>query len=252
MPRHYQYQPSRELHVVVLGAGGVGKSCLTGKLTFPLHKRLFSIFLQKLTWKTAQFVHNEWIESYDPTIEDSYRTQLQVDGRQVVLEILDTAGTEQFVAMRDLYMKTGQGFLLVFSITSASSLSELAGLREEIIRIKDDENIPIVIVGNKADLEENRAVPRAKGFSISQRWGAPYYEASARTRTNVEEVFIDLCRQMLRRDDEQQAQADADDGYNYDSYGIWTTKITCDNKTNDLQQHGRASRSENHDDWTGD
>jgi small GTP-binding protein len=56
MPRHYHYQPSRELHVVVLGAGGVGKSCLT-----------------------AQFVHNEWIESYDPTIEDSYRTQLQVD-----------------------------------------------------------------------------------------------------------------------------------------------------------------------------
>lgn len=85
--------------------------------------------------------------------------------------------------MRDLYMKTGQGFLLVFSITSSSSLSELAGLREEIIRIKDDEHVPLVIVGNKADLEENRAVARAKGFSISQRWGAPYYEASARTRS---------------------------------------------------------------------
>jgi GTPase SAR1 family protein len=87
------------------------------------------------------------------------------------------------VAMRDLYMKTGQGFLLVFSITSSSSLSELAGLREEIIRIKDDENVPIVIVGNKADLEEQRAVPRARAFAISQRWGAPYYEASARTRS---------------------------------------------------------------------
>lgn len=85
--------------------------------------------------------------------------------------------------MRDLYMKTGQGFLLVFSITSASSVEEMSNLRDEIIRIKDDENIPIVIVGNKADLEENRAVPRAKGFSISQRWSAPYYEASARTRS---------------------------------------------------------------------
>ncbi|CAF3431669.1 unnamed protein product [Fusarium graminearum] len=206
MPRHYHYQPSRELHVVVLGA--------------------------------AQFVHNEWIESYDPTIEDSYRTQLQVDGRQVILEILDTAGTEQFgrssiaqqhshrdpctdnngtVAMRDLYMKTGQGFLLVFSITSSSSLSELAGLREEIIRIKDDENVPLVIVGNKADLEENRAVARAKGFSISQRWGAPYYEASARTRTNVDEVFIDLCRQMLRKEDEQNANDGPNDDYKYDN-----------------------------------
>lgn len=87
------------------------------------------------------------------------------------------------VAMRDLYMKTGQGFLLVFSITSPSSLNELAGLREEIIRIKDDENVPMVIVGNKADLEESRVVQRAKGFSISQRWGAPYYESSARTRS---------------------------------------------------------------------
>lgn len=80
-------------------------------------------------------------------------------------------------------MKSGQGFLLVFSITTPSSLHELSGLRDEIIRIKDDENIPMVIVGNKADLEEARTIPRAKGFAISQRWGAPYYEASARTRS---------------------------------------------------------------------
>ncbi|KAI0405515.1 ras family-domain-containing protein [Xylaria palmicola] len=161
-----------------MGAGGVGKSCLT-----------------------AQFVHDAWIESYDPTIEDSYRTQLTVDQRQVVLEIMDTAGTDQFVAMRDLYMKTGQGFLLVFSITSTSSLDEIAGLRDEIIRIKDDENVPIVICGNKADLEEYRAVSRKRGFEVSQKWGAPYYETSARNKTNVDEVFVDLCRQMLRKQD---------------------------------------------------
>jgi len=82
-------------------------------------------------------------------------------------------------------MKTGQGFLLVFSITSRASLQELATLREEIIRIKDDENIPIVIVGNKADLVDQRAVDRAKAFAISQRWQAPYYEASARTRSKL-------------------------------------------------------------------
>ncbi|CAK7203778.1 Ras-related protein rsr1 [Sporothrix eucalyptigena] len=162
------------------------------------------------TWPDAQFVHNQWIESYDPTIEDSYRTQVAVDGRQIVLEILDTAGTEQFVAMRDLYMKTGQGFLLVFSITSPSSLSELTMLRDEIIRVKDDENTPIVIVGNKADLEDQRAVTRSKAFTLSQQWNAPYYEASARTRTNVDEVFIDLCRQMLRRDDTDPAFEDDD------------------------------------------
>ncbi|KAF7158985.1 hypothetical protein CNMCM6106_005939 [Aspergillus hiratsukae] len=150
---------------------------------------------------SAQFVQNVWIESYDPTIEDSYRKQIEVDGRQCILEILDTAGTEQFTAMRELYMKQGQGFLLVFSITSMSSLNELSELREQIIRIKDDEKVPIVIVGNKSDLEEDRAVPRARAFALSQSWGnAPYYETSARRRANVNEVFIDLCRQIIRKD----------------------------------------------------
>ncbi|KAF2083960.1 putative ras small monomeric GTPase [Saccharata proteae CBS 121410] len=166
----------REYHIVVLGSGGVGKSCLT-----------------------AQFVQNVWIESYDPTIEDSYRKAIDVDGRSVVLEILDTAGTEQF--SEELYMKTGQGFLLVFSITSMTSLQELAELRDQIIRIKDDERVPIVLVGNKSDLEEDRAVTRSRAFAVSQAWGScPYYETSARRRANVDEVFVDLCRQIIRRD----------------------------------------------------
>lgn len=80
-------------------------------------------------------------------------------------------------------MKTGQGFLLVFSITSRSSLEELSELREQIIRIKDDEHVPIVIVGNKSDLEGDRMVSRSKAFALSQSWGdAPYYETSARRR----------------------------------------------------------------------
>lgn len=58
-----------------------------------------------------------------------------------MLEILDTAGTEQFTAMRDLYMKTGQGFLLVFSITSSVTLTDLIELREQILRVKDGENV---------------------------------------------------------------------------------------------------------------
>ncbi|KAF4213517.1 hypothetical protein CNMCM8980_009100 [Aspergillus fumigatiaffinis] len=152
-------------------------------------------------WARDVDQQNVWIESYDPTIEDSYRKQIEVDGRQCILEILDTAGTEQFTAMRELYMKQGQGFLLVFSITSMSSLNELSELREQIIRIKDDEKVPIVIVGNKSDLEEDRAVPRARAFALSQSWGnAPYYETSARRRANVNEVFIDLCRQIIRKD----------------------------------------------------
>ncbi|TVY71481.1 Ras-related protein RSR1 [Lachnellula suecica] len=164
----------RDFNIVVLGAGGVGKSCLT-----------------------AQFVQNIWIESYDPTIEDSYRKQIDVD----LGPSSSARGTSTYICNRELYMKTGQGFLLVFSITSPSSLYELQELREQIISIKDDDNVPIVIVGNKSDLEEDRMVSRSKAFAVSQSWGnAPYYETSARRRANVDEVFIDLCRQIIRKD----------------------------------------------------
>jgi len=175
MSRAYQ----REYHIAVIGSGGVGKSCLT-----------------------AQFVQGVFIESYDPTIEDSYRKVIDVDGRQVVLEIMDTAGTEQFTSMREFYMRDAHWFLLVFSITSMSSLQELAELREQIVQIKHgDPNIPIVLVGNKCDLEEDRVVSRSRAFQVSQAWGnVPYYETSARRRQNVTEVFVDVCRQIIRKD----------------------------------------------------
>ncbi|KAK1825483.1 Ras-related protein rsr1 [Friedmanniomyces endolithicus] len=150
----------------------------------------------------AQFVQGVFIESYDPTIEDSYRKQIDVDGRQVMLEIMDTAGTEQFTSMREFYMRDAHGFLLVFSITSLSSLHELAELREQIVQIKGgDPNVPIVLVGNKSDLEEDRVVSRSRAFQVSQAWGGvPYYETSARRRQNVSEVFVDVCRQIMHRD----------------------------------------------------
>ncbi|KAI5938635.1 Ras-related protein Rap-1A [Manis javanica] len=123
----------REYKLVVLGSGGVGKSALT-----------------------VQFVQGIFVEKYDPTIEDSYRKQVEVDCQQCMLEILDTAGTEQFTAMRDLYMKNGQGFALVYSITAQSTFNDLQDLREQILRVKDTEDVPMILVGNKCDLEDER------------------------------------------------------------------------------------------------
>ncbi|KAH8548319.1 ras related protein 1b [Umbelopsis sp. PMI_123] len=167
----------REYKLVVLGSGGVGKSALT-----------------------VQFVQSIFVEKYDPTIEDSYRKQVEVDGQQCMLEILDTAGTEQFTAMRDLYMKNGQGFILVFSITSMVTMNDLYELREQILRVKDTDNVPLVLVGNKCDLEEERMVSREQGMMLSQQWGGkPFYETSARQKINVDEVFYDLVRQINRQ-----------------------------------------------------
>ncbi|GAA5926681.1 uncharacterized protein JCM15063_000342 [Sporobolomyces koalae] len=172
-----------EYKVVVLGGGGVGKSALT-----------------------VRFVHSLFVEKYDPTIEDSYRRTINVDGITVQLEVLDTAGTEQFMSLHHMYIKSGEGFLLVFSLTSLESVSELFHLREQIQRIKEASNtsgtpqkIPIVLVGSKLDLVNERQVKREVAVELSKAWGGvPYYETSSRKEINVEEVFADVTRQMIK------------------------------------------------------
>lgn len=79
-------------------------------------------------------------------------------------------------------MKTAQGFLLVFSITSQNSLAELHELREQVIRVKKDKSVPMVIVGNNFDLEDRRVVSRTQAFALSSSWGSPYYETSPKRR----------------------------------------------------------------------
>jgi len=169
--------PLKEYKIVVLGPGGVGKSALT-----------------------VQFVQGIFIEQYDPTIEDSYRKQVEVDGQQCMLEILDTAGTEQFTAMRDLYMKNGQGFILVYSIIAQSTFADLTELKAQISRVKDRDDVPMVLVGNKCDLTEQRVIPTAQGEELARRFGdCGFVEASAKKKINVDTVFYDLIRQITSK-----------------------------------------------------
>ncbi|CCE84063.1 Piso0_004666 [Millerozyma farinosa CBS 7064] len=168
----------RDYKIVVLGAGGVGKSSVT-----------------------VQFVQGVYVESYDPTIEDSYRKQIEIDGRACDLEILDTAGIAQFTAMRELYIKSGKGFLLVYSVTDENSLKELLSLREQVLRIKDSDNVPMVLIGNKCDLENDRVLSIDDGIKVSEDWGmVPFYETSAMYKTNVDDAFIDVVRQIMRKE----------------------------------------------------
>jgi len=167
--------PPKLFKIVVLGAGGVGKSALT-----------------------VQFVNGVFNEHYDPTIEDSYRKQSEVDGEQCMLEIMDTAGTEQFLSMRDLYIKNGQGFLLVYSIIASSTLIFLEEISSQIERIKGP-NPPMVIVGNKSDLPERRQVPISQGEDFARNCGCAFAEASAKNRINVENIFYEVVRQITEK-----------------------------------------------------
>eukprot|EP01121_Diplochlamys_sp_Union-15-3_P012119 TRINITY_DN3591_c0_g1_i1.p1 TRINITY_DN3591_c0_g1~~TRINITY_DN3591_c0_g1_i1.p1 ORF type:complete len:178 (+),score=21.06 TRINITY_DN3591_c0_g1_i1:140-673(+) len=153
--------------VVVLGVEGVGKSSLT-----------------------SQFVNNTFVET-DPTIEDVYRTVLKVNKKKVNLNILDTAGED--VTTRDEHIGSGDGFILVYSINDPSSLMELIILKDAVRSIKGN-TFPIVLVGNKIDLEDSKNVDQKMLDLITI--GCSHFEASAKNRINVEESFIGLVKQI--------------------------------------------------------
>jgi len=161
--------------LVILGEGGVGKSALTIQLT-----------------------QNHFITEYDPTIENSYRKQVNIDEEICMLDILDTAGQEEYSAMRDQYIRSGQGFIIVYSITSRPSFDNLGSFYDQILRVKDEESYPTVVLGNKCDLEKDREVATIEGKTFSEGIGAPFCETSAKNRINVEEGFYQLVRQVKK------------------------------------------------------
>eukprot|EP01114_Cavostelium_apophysatum_P014218 TRINITY_DN3634_c0_g1_i1.p2 TRINITY_DN3634_c0_g1~~TRINITY_DN3634_c0_g1_i1.p2 ORF type:complete len:193 (-),score=54.31 TRINITY_DN3634_c0_g1_i1:951-1529(-) len=164
-----------ECKIVILGGGGVGKSALT-------------VF----------FVNGMFVSNYDPTIEDSYRKLVEVDGRQWHLEILDTAGTEQFTAMRDLYVKGGEGMLIVYSVTSMASFLDACGIREQAVRVRESESFPLVLVGNKCDLYQERTILTSEGQQLASKWKCAFLETSAKNGINVTAAFETLIRQIQK------------------------------------------------------
>jgi len=92
---------------------------------------------------------------------DSYRKQCVIDDEVALLDVLDTAGQEEYSAMREQYMRTGEGFLLVYSITSRQSFEEIITFQQQILRVKDKDYFPMIVVGNKCDLESEREVSTA-------------------------------------------------------------------------------------------
>jgi small GTP-binding protein len=164
-----------EYKLVVVGGGGVGKSALT-----------------------IQFIQSHFVTEYDPTIEDSYRKQCVIDDEVALLDILDTAGQEEYSAMREQYMRTGEGFLCVYSITNRSSFDEIQTFHKQILRVKDKDSFPMILVGNKCDLEDQREVSTQEGQDLAKQLNIGFTETSAKQKLNVEHAFHELVR-IIRR-----------------------------------------------------
>ncbi|NXY18300.1 DIRA2 protein, partial [Atrichornis clamosus] len=170
-------EQSNDYRVVVFGAGGVGKSSLV-----------------------LRFVKGTFRESYIPTIEDTYRQVISCDKSICTLQITDTTGSHQFPAMQRLSISKGHAFILVYSITSRQSLEELKPIYEQICQIKGDiESIPIMLVGNKNDENQNREVDSSDGEAMAKKWKCAFMETSAKMNHNVKELFQELLNLEKRR-----------------------------------------------------
>jgi len=158
--------------LVVVGDGGVGKSALT-----------------------IQFFQKLFVTDYDPTIEDSYIQHCEVDAQWCIMDVLDTAGQEEFSAMREQYMRTGDGFLLVYSVTDKQSYANIQHFHTQILRVKDRDAYPMLLVANKVDLVHLRKVTEEQGRELAAKLAIPYIETSAKDPPlNVDAAFHEVVR----------------------------------------------------------
>lgn len=171
-----------EVKIIVMGKGGVGKSCMT-----------------------QQFVNDLFVgASYNATIEDKFTKNLEVDGVNVFAEILDTAGQDQYSALRKFFMPLGDVFVLVYDITQDFTFDEINHIKEEIFAANPrHQDLPYILVGNKCDMDDDRVVTVEEGQSLCTaltKGGGQWHfmEASAKSNINVAEVFRKAISEALR------------------------------------------------------
>lgn len=163
--------------VVVLGGGGVGKSSIT-----------------------IRFITNNFIEDYDATIEDSYRKMFNVDDEICNLEILDTAGQDEYKPLVNGWIRSSDGFILVYDVTSRQTFEEVKDFYENVVQTKDTTKFPLVLVGNKCDLIDRKKVDTEEGKKLANKWGCPFIEVSAKDKINDTACFYEIARQLRSYD----------------------------------------------------
>jgi len=159
--------------IVVMGEPAVGKSALT-----------------------LRFITENFVKDYNPTIEDSYRKPVTLDAKCDLIEVLDTAGNNDFGAMMENWINEGNAFVLVYAINDLASFQRITAKRERILKVKEKPNVPMILLGNKCDLESERVVSFDEGSKLSQKWGSKFLETSAKEKINVDESFYELIRSL--------------------------------------------------------
>lgn len=165
---------SYSFKVVLLGEGCVGKTSLV-----------------------LRYVENKFNDKHFTTLQASFlNKKLNIAGKRVNLAIWDTAGHERFHALRPIYYRDSNGAILVYDITDEDSFTKVKNWVKELRKMLGDD-VCLCIVGNKTDLEKDRAVPIAEAESYAASVKANHFQTSAKQNRGIEELFLDLTRRMI-------------------------------------------------------
>jgi Ras-related protein Rab-7A len=177
------------LKIIILGDSGVGKTSLMNR-----------------------YAKDRFSQKYKATIgADTMTKEITVDDKLITLQIWDTAGQERFQSLGVSFYRGADACVLVYDITDPKSFDNVDTWKEEFLNTaqpKNADSFPFALLGNKADLEAKRGVPKSKPKSWAQAQkqpDIPYFETSAKDAINVEQAFYSVVKVALEQADFREA-----------------------------------------------
>ncbi|XP_055698824.1 GTP-binding protein Rheb homolog [Phlebotomus papatasi] len=167
--------PAKERNIAMMGYRSVGKSSLS-----------------------IQFVQGQFVDSYDPTIENTFTKLTRVNSTDYEVKLVDTAGQDEYSIFPAQYSMDFHGYVLVYSITSRKSFEVIQIIYEKLSDVMGSAHVPVVLVGNKTDLHQERAVSTDEGKKMAEAWKATFLETSAKQNESVADIFHSLLQQIDR------------------------------------------------------
>ncbi|CAN6663721.1 ras-related protein Sec4p [Trichomonascus vanleenenianus] len=162
--------------LLLIGDSGVGKSCLL-----------------------LRFCEDQFTPSFITTIGIDFKIRtIDLDGKRVKLQVWDTAGQERFKTITTAYYRSAMGILLVYDVCDRKSFNNIRTWYENV-KEHANEDVVLILVGNKCDMGEQRVVTFDEGKALADELGIPFMEASAKTRDHVDDSFFSLARRVKEK-----------------------------------------------------
>mmetsp|Transcript_43982 Transcript_43982/g.121706 ORF Transcript_43982/g.121706 Transcript_43982/m.121706 type:complete len:207 (-) Transcript_43982:196-816(-) len=165
-----------QIKLLMIGDSGVGKTCLL-----------------------LRYANDSFSPTFITTIGIDFKIKnIQLDGKRIKLQIWDTAGQERFRTITTSYFRGAQGILLVYDVTDRNSFISIRNWVAQI-QMHADVNVNKILIGNKCDVADQRAISYEEGEALAKEYNINFYETSAKQDLNVEKAFITIATDVKNR-----------------------------------------------------